>query len=132
MRFNCTVRLLLDDLLFVRLDDILGNIPRLKSQCDIWSTTHTLIIIISVDRNKVGLAAGSRTVEDDWNDWKRPAILRDIAKLFRKSTYVSGFSVGATTFKSIRRTRFDIAVLNRTSISAQPIKGLVTLDDTCR
>jgi hypothetical protein len=45
------------------------------------------MMIINVDLKSEGLAAGSRTVEEDWKDWKRPAISRDNAKLFRKSTF---------------------------------------------
>ena len=44
----------------------------------------TLIIIISSDWNKEGFAAGSSTVDEDWNDWNSPAISRDKAKLFLK------------------------------------------------
>lgn len=54
-------------------------------------------MMVSVERNKVGLAAGSSTVEDDWKDWKRPVMLRFMVKLFRN------------------KTKLEIAVLNRTS-----------------
>ena len=44
------------------------------------------MIIISVDWNREGFVAGSRTVDEDWNDWNSPAISRDKAKLFLKRT----------------------------------------------
>ena len=44
----------------------------------------TLMIIISIDWNREGFAAGSSTVDEDWNDWNNPAISRDKAKLFLK------------------------------------------------
>ena len=46
----------------------------------------TLMIIISLDWNREGFAAGSSTVDEDWNDWNSPAISRDKAKLFLKRT----------------------------------------------
>lgn len=46
----------------------------------------TLMIITRVDLNSVGFAVGSKTVEEDWKDWKRPVISRESAKLLRKST----------------------------------------------
>ena len=52
----------------------------------ILSLRVTLIIIISLDWNREGFAAGSSTVEEDWNDWNNPAISRDKAKLFLKRT----------------------------------------------
>ena len=48
----------------------------------------TLMIIISLDWNRVGFAAGSSTVDEDWNDWNNPAISRDRAKLFLKRTWI--------------------------------------------
>lgn len=47
---------------------------------------HTLIMITRVDLNRVGFASGSNTVEDDWNDWNKPVMSRERAKLFRKRT----------------------------------------------
>ena len=41
----------------------------------------------SVDWKREGFAAGSKTDELDWNDWKSPLISRLKAKLFRKRTY---------------------------------------------
>jgi hypothetical protein len=41
----------------------------------------------SVERKSVGLAFGSKTVEEDWNDWKSPVMSLDKAKLFRNKTY---------------------------------------------
>jgi hypothetical protein len=35
------------------------------------------MIITNVDWNSDGFAAGSRTVDDDWNDWNRPVITID-------------------------------------------------------
>jgi hypothetical protein len=46
----------------------------------------TLMIMISVDRKGVGLAAGSNTDELDWKDWKSPLISRLNANLLRKRT----------------------------------------------
>ena len=46
------------------------------------------MIIISLDWNRVGFAAGSSTVDEDWNDWNNPAISRDKAKLFLKRTWI--------------------------------------------
>ena len=45
-----------------------------------------MIIMTRVERKSVGLAAGSKTVDDDWNDWNKPAISLDRAKLLRKRT----------------------------------------------
>jgi len=48
------------------------------------------MMMARVDLNNVGLAAGSKTVADDWKDWKSPAISRERAKLFLKSTCEGG------------------------------------------
>lgn len=48
-----------------------------------------MIIMTRVERKSVGLAAGSKTVDDDWNDWNKPAISLDRAKLLRKRTCVT-------------------------------------------
>jgi hypothetical protein len=58
----------------------------LSTRLLIPSLWHTLMIIISLDWKRVGFAAGSSTVDEDWNDWNRPAISRDKAKLFLKRT----------------------------------------------
>ena len=44
------------------------------------------MMMTNSERNSIGFAAGSRTLADDWNDWKRPAMSRDSAKLFRNKT----------------------------------------------
>lgn len=59
-----------------------------------YCDSRTLIMITSVDRNSDGFAVGSRTVEDDWNDWKRPVMSRDSAKLFRNKTFQMHISPG--------------------------------------
>ena len=46
----------------------------------------TFITITRADLKSVGFADGSRIAEDDWKDRKRPAILRESAKLFRNKT----------------------------------------------
>ena len=44
------------------------------------------MIMTSMDLNSMGFAAGSRMVEEDWKDWKSPAMSRDNAKLFLNNT----------------------------------------------
>ncbi len=46
------------------------------------------MMMTKVDLKSEGLVAGSRTVEDDWNDWNKPVISRDSAKLLRNNTLV--------------------------------------------
>jgi hypothetical protein len=83
--------ILFRDFGLVRFDDVL------------WRGTHhevydlqryglrALMMMTSVERKSVGFAAGSRTVDDDWKDWKRPVISRESAKLFRNKTWNIGF-----------------------------------------
>jgi hypothetical protein len=47
------------------------------------------MMITSFEQKREGFAAGSRIIADDWNDWNSPAMSREMAKLFRKSTYTS-------------------------------------------
>ena len=47
------------------------------------------MIMTSVDWKRVGLVAGSKTDELDWNDWNSPLISRLNAKLLRKRTFTS-------------------------------------------
>jgi hypothetical protein len=44
------------------------------------------MMMVRMDRNRSGLLAGSRTVEEDWKDWNKPVMSRERAKLFRNST----------------------------------------------
>ena len=44
-------------------------------------------MMTKVDLNREGLDAGSRTDDDDWNDWKEFVMSLDKAKLFRNSTF---------------------------------------------
>ena len=53
----------------------------------ILSLEHTPMIIISLDWNRVGFAAGSSIVDEDWNDWNSPATSWDRAKLFLNRTW---------------------------------------------
>ena len=46
----------------------------------------TFMIITSPDLKRLGLAVGSSTDDDDWKEWKSPAMLRERAKLFLNST----------------------------------------------
>jgi hypothetical protein len=73
---------------------------------------HTLMMIVRMDRNKSGLLAGSRTVEEDWNDWNSPVISRERAKLFRNSTY-SKMSAKVDA-KTRQLARLEMAVLKST------------------
>jgi hypothetical protein len=43
-------------------------------------------MITNLEQNNEGFADGSRIVADDWKDWNKPAISRDIAKLFLNRT----------------------------------------------
>ena len=47
---------------------------------------QTLMMITRVDLNSEVLTAGSRTVEDDWNDWNELVMSLARAKLFRNRT----------------------------------------------
>lgn len=69
-----------------------------ESTTSLWKTSSkdsqernhdcvTLIIITKVDWNNEGFAAGSRTVELDWKDWKSPVMSRLRAKLLRNRTW---------------------------------------------
>lgn len=71
-------------------------------------------MITNVDWNRLGLDAGSRTVELDWNDWNKPVISRLKAKLFRNSTYVNGVRQQPETHGG-QQTKLEIAVLKSTS-----------------
>ena len=71
-------------------------------------------MITSVDWNSDGLADGSRTVELDWKDWKRPVISLLRAKLLRNRTFIDDLST-IRGIIHILRTRFEIAVLKSTS-----------------
>lgn len=74
------------------------------------------MMITSVDWKRDGLAAGSRIVDDDWNDWNSPVMSLDNAKLFLKRTWCGDADVneyGNRNGGDIR-TKFDIAVLNKT------------------
>lgn len=57
----------------------------------------TLIMMTSVDWKSIGFASGSRTDADDWNDWKRPVMSRERAKLLRKRTC---YSYSSTLFRT--------------------------------
>ncbi len=76
----------------------------------------TLIMTTNADWNNDGFAPGSRTVEEDWKDWKRWVMSRDKAKLLRKRTWN-----GETQKKVIHTlqyyapTRFDMATLKSTN-----------------
>jgi hypothetical protein len=72
------------------------------------------MMITSVDWNRDGFDDGSRTVELDWKDWKRPVISLLRAKLLRKRTYMGDLSIVRNLIKTLR-TRFEIAVLKSTS-----------------
>lgn len=45
------------------------------------------MIITRVELKREGLAAGSRTVAEDWNDWNRLVMSLESAKLLRNKTY---------------------------------------------
>jgi hypothetical protein len=71
----------------------------------------TLMIMTSVDWKREGFVAGSKTDALDWNDWKSPLMSRVKAKLFRNRTYRM---LEDNRERDSPRTRFDIAVLNKT------------------
>ena len=71
-------------------------------------------MITSVDWNNDGFAAGSRTVELDWKDWKRPVISLLRAKLLRKRTFVYDLRIMQGLIQT-QHTRLEIAVLKSTS-----------------